>query len=202
MVASAGHKSIAAFNFMHQIIFEQKVEGAINCNRCGARAMGGHALNHIVSAHRGVTFGNAGENIFALFGEARRACLFSSGKEAGRAFGVIVGHGRYIITVYYFYNGRNDVSGLAKVTVFIENEKVIVTEYRFEKPGDNTGWHRHGHDYVVVPLLDGKLKLETAAGSSIAEMKKGVPYFRSEGVEHDVINASDGEYAFIEIELK
>ena len=32
--------------------------------------------------------------------------------------------------------------------------------------------------------------------------KKGVPYFRSEGVEHDVINASDGEYAFIEIEIK
>ena len=27
-------------------------------------------------------------------------------------------------------------------------------------------------------------------------------YFRSEGVEHDVINATDGEYAFIEIELK
>jgi beta-alanine degradation protein BauB len=92
--------------------------------------------------------------------------------------------------------------GTAKATVFIENDKVIVTEYRFLKTGENTGWHRHGHDYVVVPLMDGKLKLETANGSSIAEMKKGVPYFRSEGVEHDVINASDGEYAFIEIELK
>ena len=33
-------------------------------------------------------------------------------------------------------------------------------------------------------------------------MKGGVPYFRKEGVEHDVINATDGEYAFIEIELK
>ena len=38
--------------------------------------------------------------------------------------------------------------------------------------------------------------------TSLADMKKGVPYFRSEGVEHDVINASDSEYAFIEIELK
>ena len=91
--------------------------------------------------------------------------------------------------------------GTAKATVFIDNEKVIVTEYRFA-PGQNTGWHRHGHDYVVVPLMDGKVKLETEQGSSIAEMKKGVPYFRSEGVEHDVINASEGEYAFIEIELK
>jgi beta-alanine degradation protein BauB len=91
--------------------------------------------------------------------------------------------------------------GTAKATVFLENDRVIVTEYRFQ-PGQNTGWHRHGHDYVVVPLMDGKVKLETEQGSSFAEMKKGVPYFRNEGVEHDVINATDSEYAFIEIELK
>lgn len=91
--------------------------------------------------------------------------------------------------------------GTAKATVFVDNDRVIVTEYRFQ-PGQNTGWHRHRHDYVVVPLMDGKVKLETNDGSSFAEMKKGVPYFRQEGVEHDVINASDSEYAFIEIELK
>lgn len=91
--------------------------------------------------------------------------------------------------------------GTAKATVFVDNDRVIVTEYRFQ-PGQNTGWHRHRHDYVVVPLMDGKVKLETNDGSSFAEMKKGVPYFRKEGVEHDVINASDSEYAFIEIELK
>jgi quercetin dioxygenase-like cupin family protein len=93
------------------------------------------------------------------------------------------------------------MAGSAKATVFIDNEKVIVTEYRFAV-GENTGWHRHGHDYVVVPLMDGKVRLVTKDGESIAEMKKGVPYFRAEGVEHDVINANDGEYAFIEIELK
>jgi len=93
------------------------------------------------------------------------------------------------------------MSGSATATVFIDNERVIVTEYRFQ-PGQNTGWHRHGHDYVVVPLMDGKLKLETSSGTSFAEMKKGAPYFRQAGVEHDVINANDGEYAFIEIELK
>ena len=89
----------------------------------------------------------------------------------------------------------------AKATVFIDNERVRVTEYRFA-PGDSTGWHRHGHDYVIVPLMDGKLKIVAAVGESIAEMKGGVPYFRQEGVEHDVINANDGEYAFIEVELK
>ena len=92
------------------------------------------------------------------------------------------------------------MSGTAKATVFIDNERVIVTEYRFQ-PGDNTGWHRHGHDYVIVPLMDGTVKLLTSEGESFAEMKKGAPYFRSDGVEHDVINANDPDYAFIEIEL-
>jgi beta-alanine degradation protein BauB len=96
---------------------------------------------------------------------------------------------------------EHSMSGTAKATVHVENDRVIVTEYRFA-PGANTGWHRHGHDYVVVPLMDGRVKLETANGTSFADMKAGVPYFRSEGVEHDVINANDTEYAFIEIELK
>ncbi|HRX36503.1 MAG TPA: cupin domain-containing protein [Aestuariivirga sp.] len=93
------------------------------------------------------------------------------------------------------------MTGTAKPTVFIDNDRVVVTEWRFA-PGANTGWHVHGHDYVVVPLMDGKVRLETPAGTADAEMKKGVPYFRHKGVEHDVINANDGEYAFIEIELK
>ena len=89
----------------------------------------------------------------------------------------------------------------AKATVIVDNARVIVTEYRFA-PGASTGWHRHGHDYVVVPLMDGRVRLETPQGTSFADMKGGVPYFRNEGVEHDVINAGDAEYAFIEIELK
>ena len=93
------------------------------------------------------------------------------------------------------------MTGSAKATTFIDNDRVIVTEYRFQS-GDNTGWHRHGHDYVIVPLTDGKVKLKTSSGEGEAEMKKGVPYFRQEGVEHDVVSANDFEFAFIEIELK
>ena len=94
------------------------------------------------------------------------------------------------------------MTGSAKATRLIENDRVIVTEYRFPKTGDNTGWHRHAYDYVVVPLMDGRVKLLTKQGENFAEMKAGAPYFRNEGVEHDVINANEGEYAFIEIELK
>ena len=90
----------------------------------------------------------------------------------------------------------------AKPTVFIDNERVRVTEWRFA-PGAATGWHRHDYDYVVVPMLDGKLRIVTAGGKeTIAELKQGVPYFRNVGVEHDVINANDYEFAFVEVEMK
>jgi quercetin dioxygenase-like cupin family protein len=93
------------------------------------------------------------------------------------------------------------MTGSAKSNTLIDNDRVVVTEWRFQ-PGDNTGWHRHGHDYVIVPMMDGTMKIVTKDGESFADMKKGAPYFRTEGVEHDVINANDGEYVFIEIELR
>jgi len=90
----------------------------------------------------------------------------------------------------------------ATPTVFIENETTIVTEWRFAKRGDSTGWHRHGYEYVVVPLFDGVLEIDTGEGElTIAPMKHGVPYFRDAGVEHNVINGNDFECAFVEIEF-
>lgn len=89
----------------------------------------------------------------------------------------------------------------AIATKQLENERVIITEWRFS-PGAETGWHRHGYDYIVVPGLDGKLLLETKAEENIAELKQGQSYYRSVGVEHNVINANDFEFTFVEIELK
>ncbi len=89
----------------------------------------------------------------------------------------------------------------ATPTVFIDNERVRVTEWRFA-PEQATGWHRHEYDYVIVPLTSGTLQLETPDGSVEAELAVGVPYFREAGVEHDVINASGGELAFVETEIK
>lgn len=93
-------------------------------------------------------------------------------------------------------------TGSAKGTVLIENERTRVTEWRFEKRGDNTGWHRHEHDYVIVPLFDGQLELHEPDGvTRNAELKNGVPYFRQAGVEHDVLSANDFVCSFIEVEL-
>jgi quercetin dioxygenase-like cupin family protein len=89
----------------------------------------------------------------------------------------------------------------AKPTLQIDNDRVRVTEWRFA-PGAATGWHRHEMDYVVVPMLDGRLRLVEPEGTREVELKAGVSYTRKAGVEHDVINANTYEYAFIEVELK
>lgn len=89
----------------------------------------------------------------------------------------------------------------AASTVRIDEAHVRVTEFRFA-PGAETGWHRHGHDYVVVPLLDGKLLLEEPGDTRrIAELQAHIPYARRAGVEHNVVNANEFEFAFLEIEL-
>ena len=87
-------------------------------------------------------------------------------------------------------------------TVQVDNDRVRVTEWRFA-PGAATGWHRHEYDYVVVPGTTGTLKIVDADGNAtMSELTAGVSYYRSCGVEHDVINASDGEFVFVEVEMK
>ena len=86
--------------------------------------------------------------------------------------------------------------------VQVNNELVRVTEWHF-LPSAETGEHVHEMDYLVVPLADGRLKLVSPAGEeTFAELKRGATYFRKAGVHHNVINANDFDYAFVEIELK
>ena len=89
----------------------------------------------------------------------------------------------------------------AKSTVFIDNDRVRVLEWRFA-PGAEVGHHVHGLDYVVIPIMDGNLRAVTSEGESVNQLKVGQPYFRNAGVEHNVINANTEEFAFIEVEIK
>lgn len=89
----------------------------------------------------------------------------------------------------------------ATATVQVDDDRVRITEWRFP-PGTATGWHRHGMDYVVVPITDGVLTLVGKDGRSEGHITKGVAYSRAEGVEHDVVNETDKEIVFVEIELK
>jgi quercetin dioxygenase-like cupin family protein len=82
-----------------------------------------------------------------------------------------------------------------------ETERAIITEWRL-KPGAETGWHRHPHDYVVVCLTAGTLLAETANGNVETELRFGQTYARPAGVEHNIVNPNVHEFTFIEIELK
>ena len=50
------------------------------------------------------------------------------------------------------------IQDMAQSKVLIENDKTIVTEWSF-KVGDSTGHHTHKYNYIVVPMLDGELKI-------------------------------------------
>ena len=94
-----------------------------------------------------------------------------------------------------------DVHPLAVPTKQVENDRFIVTEWRFA-PGAHTGWHRHAHDYVIVPMTSGRLLIETSDGPVSAELVCGSAYAREAGIEHDVINDNPYEFVFVEIEAK
>jgi len=83
----------------------------------------------------------------------------------------------------------------------VDNERVVVTLWTFP-PGADTGHHVHAHDYVVVPLTSGILRLVEPGGVRDVPMTAGGSYAREAGVAHNVINANAFEFRFVEIELK
>jgi len=90
----------------------------------------------------------------------------------------------------------------AVATVQIDDAYSRVTRWDFA-PGAETGWHRHGFLYVVVPVTDGTLQLELPGGeTATATLTAGVAYTRAAGVEHNVINAGPAPLVFVETELK
>ena len=91
--------------------------------------------------------------------------------------------------------------GTAMGALLIDNKRTKVTEWSFSARNDNTGWHKHEYDYVVIPLFTGDLCIFDGDKKSIFSLSKGVPYFRQKGMSHDVINANDFPCKFIEVEF-
>lgn len=93
-------------------------------------------------------------------------------------------------------------SGTAIATVQIDDGTIRVTKWHFPRKGDNTGWHKHAHDYVVVPLFDGVLEIADSQGNiKHSVVENGGSYARLAGVEHDVINGNREAVSFVEIEF-
>ena len=80
----------------------------------------------------------------------------------------------------------------AIAAVQIDDEITRVTHWRFP-PGTQTGMHTHELEYVVVPTTAGTLHVVTPEGESDT---------RPVGTTHNVINRSDEECAFVEVEIK
>jgi quercetin dioxygenase-like cupin family protein len=84
----------------------------------------------------------------------------------------------------------------------VDDDRVRVTRFDFV-PGAETGWHRHGHDYVITAITDCHMLLEEPGGGTRQVLvPAGTAYRRAEGVEHNVINGGDQVMIFVEVELK
>ena len=70
-------------------------------------------------------------------------------------------------------------------------------------PGAEAGGHRYGFAYVMTAITDCHVLLEEPGrGSRQVAVPAGTGYRRTEGVEHNVVNAGDSVMSFIEVELK
>ena len=89
----------------------------------------------------------------------------------------------------------------AEATVLVEDARVRATRFDFA-PGAETGWHVHGHDYVITALTDCLMLLEEPGGATrTVEVAAGSAYRRDAGVEHNVVNAGAAPMSFVEVEL-
>jgi quercetin dioxygenase-like cupin family protein len=87
-------------------------------------------------------------------------------------------------------------------TTLVDDARVRVTRFDFA-PGSETGWHRHGYDYVITAVTDCPMLLEEPGGGSRRVfVAAGTAYRRDAGVEHNVVNDGAGPMSFVEVELK
>jgi beta-alanine degradation protein BauB len=87
-------------------------------------------------------------------------------------------------------------------TTLVDDARIRATRFDFA-PGAETGWHRHGMDYVITALTDCPMLLEEPGGGTRRVLiPAGTVYRRDKGVEHNVVNDGDAPMSFVEIELK
>jgi mannose-6-phosphate isomerase-like protein (cupin superfamily) len=87
-------------------------------------------------------------------------------------------------------------------TVMVDDARVRVARFDFV-PGAETGWHRHGHDYVITAITDCPMLIEEPGGGVRRVLvAAGTAYRRDQGVEHNVINDGASPMSFVEVELK
>ncbi len=74
-------------------------------------------------------------------------------------------------------------------------------------PGEQTGWHRHDHDYLVVNLTDAEFTFDIRQpdGTIVPGATSNRPrdtHTHPVGVEHNATNAGSNTIVLVEIEHK
>ena len=87
--------------------------------------------------------------------------------------------------------------------VMFENDRVRVWDFTAE-PGKSKGWHRHELPYVIIPMTEGQIEIESALTGDLERPKSviGKPIWREAGEVHDLRNVGQSTYRNILIELK
>jgi quercetin dioxygenase-like cupin family protein len=94
------------------------------------------------------------------------------------------------------------MSNSCTATPLVEDDRTRVTRFDFE-PGQETGWHVHEFDYVIVALTECHMELLEPGGQSRKSVvPNGTAYRRRAGIEHNVINAGSSMMSFVEVEMK
>ncbi len=83
-----------------------------------------------------------------------------------------------------------------------EDDMTRITHWTMN-PGEQTGWHSHDCDYVVVQLSGGRLHLDYADGTEReVDYAPGGTLSGSASIEHNAISVGDEAIVSIEIEYK
>jgi quercetin dioxygenase-like cupin family protein len=91
--------------------------------------------------------------------------------------------------------------GTVTPVVQVDDGRVRVARWTLHR-GEDTGRHRHAYDYVVVPLTDARMTVVDVDGTrSTYDLRTGVSYARTAGVEHTVGNEDDATLDFVEVEI-
>jgi len=82
----------------------------------------------------------------------------------------------------------------------INNGVFRVTKWTI-RPNDEIPRHVHEFEYVVVPLVNGTMRVLNPDGSETrAKIQVGQSYTRQAGADHTIVNGGSETIEFIEIE--
>lgn len=100
------------------------------------------------------------------------------------------------------YTPDSDDRTAAPSEIVHEDDRSRIVKYTI-KPGEQTGWHTHELDYVVIYLSAGQLTSHFADGTSkVFSYEPGKSGSYSAPVEHNAVNTGQTDVIGYEIEYK